>query len=334
MKLWLLITFLSMALFGFDIKTTMAKQHTFDITLSGYATLYPAQVQHIKAFQNGRIINLHLLDGMKVKKKEVLFSIKPYISPSTKLNLQHSINAANVNLQYAKDEFTRIKKLYKYKASYTKEFQKVKTKYLKAKLQYNTALQELALLSKTHTYKAPINATILNIQKKNLSFVKNGENILDLSNCHTLYAVAKVFDNDNQLKSGEEIRLLSNSGIYKSKIISILPKLAQNGAKEIVFYINQNKCKLFTNSIHKIIIYKKKFNTMAVPERTIMKHLKKRYVMVKTNNGFKRKEVKIGITEDNLVQIVNGLSMKDKIVTNGAYELFHKEIRKKLQILD
>ena len=73
---------------------------------------------------------------------------------------------------------------------------------------------------------------------------------------------------------------------------------------------------------------------MAVPETTIMKHLKKRYVMVKTNNGFKRKEVKIGITEDNLVQIVNGLSMKDKIVTNGAYELFHKEIRKKLQILD
>jgi len=334
MRLWLLITFLSMALFGFDVKTTMAKQHTFDVTLSGYATLYPAQVQHIKAFQNGRIINLHLLDGMKVKKTEALFSIRPYISPSTKLNLQHSINVANVNLQYAKDEFIRIKKLYKYKASYTKEFQKVKTRYLNAKIQYNTALQKLALLSKIHTYKAPINATVLNIQKKNLSFVKSGENILDLSNCHNLYAVAKVFDNNNQLKAGEEIRLFSNSGIYKSKIISILPKLAQNGAKQILFYITQDKCKLFTNSIHKIIIYIKKFNAIAVPEQTIMKHLKKRYVMVKTNNGFKRKEVKIGIAQDNLVQIVNGLGMKDKIVTNGAYELFHKEIRKKLQILD
>jgi len=334
MKFWILTTFLSMALFGFDIKTTKPKQHTFNVTLSGYATLYPAQIKHIRAFQNGRIINLHLLDGMKVKKEDVLFSIKPYISPSTKLNLQHSINVDKVNLQYTKDEFTRIKKLYKYKASYTKEFQKVKTKYLNAKIQYNTALQELALLSKIHTYKAPINATIFNIQKKNLNFVKSGENILDLSNCHTLYAVAKVFDNNNQLKVGEEIKLLSNSGIYKSKIISILPKLSQNGAKQIVFYIHQNKCKLFTNSIYKIIIYIKKFNAIALPKKTIMKHLKKRYVMVKTNNGFKRKEVKIGITQDGLTQITSGLNMKDKIVTDGAYELFHKEIRKKLQILD
>jgi len=334
MKFWLSIAFLSMALFGFDIKTTKPQQHTFDVTLSGYATLYPAQIQHIRAFQNGKIINFNLLDGMDVTKGEVLFSIKSYVSPNTKLSLQHSVNIAKINLQYAKDEFLRIKKLYKYKASYTKKFQIVKTKYLNARLQYNAALQNLKLSTKIYTYKAPINGTVLSIQKRNLNLVKIGGNILNLSNCHTIYVIAKVFDENNQIKIGEEIKLFANSKVYKSKIISILPKLAPNGAKQILFYITQDKCQLFNGSIHKVIIHIKKFNSTAVPQQAIIKHLKKRYVMIKTNNGFKRKQISTGAIENGLVQIKNGLKAKEEIVTDGAYELFHREIRKKIQILD
>jgi len=334
MKFWLLITFLSIVLFGFDIKTTKPKQHTFNVTLSGYAVLYPTRIQHIRAFQTGEIINSSLLAGENITKGEILFAIKPYISPEKKLSLQHSINIAKINFKYMKDEFIRIKKLYKYKASYTKEFQKIKTKYLKSKIEYNSALQKLKLLTKIYTYKAPENATILNIKKRNFDFVKSGENILTFSNCHNLYGIAKVFDNNNQLKVGEEIKLVSNSIIYKSKIISILPKLAQNGAKQIIFYINQNKCHLLYGSIYKIIIYIKKFQSIAIPKQAVIKHLKQRYVIIKTNHGFRKQPITIGIIENGFVQIKNGLNKKESIVTDGAYELFNKNIIKKLQVLD
>ncbi|MBU1338015.1 MAG: efflux RND transporter periplasmic adaptor subunit, partial [Acidobacteria bacterium] len=64
-----------------------------------------------------------------------------------------------------------------------------------------------------------------------------------------------------------------------------------------------------------------KENVLAVPRKAILYKQNKTYVFVKQGNSVSQREITIGLTEEDLVEITSGLNGGEVIVTVGVESL-------------
>jgi len=124
----------------------------------------------------------------------------------------------------------------------------------------------------------------------------------------------------NKIKIGDEIEVFSNElGIkektriyYKSTIIDPLSQTFEIRAKVYKFPIGS-----FANSK---ITLDKKDKTLVIPTSAIL-GLDKKYVFIVNGDRAYKKIVKIGISNEEITEILEGLSLNDTIVIEGQYNL-------------
>jgi len=76
-------------------------------------------------------------------------------------------------------------------------------------------------------------------------------------------------------------------------------------------------------------------DALAVPKGAVVRDENEdTFVFVNTSQGYQRKAVTIGLAEGGWLEIVSGISGKDKVVVRGAYELFHRDFDKVYKVAD
>ncbi len=124
----------------------------------------------------------------------------------------------------------------------------------------------------------------------------------------------------NKIKIGDEIEIFSNElGIkektriyYKSTIIDPLSQTFEIRARVYKFPIGS-----FANAK---ITLNKKDKTIVIPTSAIL-GLDKKYVFIVNGDRAYKKIVKIGISNEEMTEILEGLSLNDTIVIEGQYNL-------------
>jgi len=60
----------------------------------------------------------------------------------------------------------------------------------------------------------------------------------------------------------------------------------------------------------------------------------KAYVFVHDERGDHRRPVALGVTEDGWIEVLSGLDAGERVVTQGAYELFYRDFKKQFRVAD
>ncbi len=313
---------------------TQLTNHNFKITMNGYATISSKNNIDIISSIKGRLTNFHLLDGQNVHKGDKLFVIKPVVLKSEIEQAKIEVKIAKENYDFLANKHKIVNNLYKSKSISMEELQSINMQFIKAKYQLELKQQLLKKITTKYSITTPDSGIVLDIVKQNGNIVSQGEHISTIGSCKDMLGEAQIFDQKNLLKIGDKI-ILDNDKNDIAKVDAISKKLANSGAKKIFFNYKQNSCDLLPNSIHNISIVSDNINAMVVPTKAIIEDDGKMYLLIQTGNKTKKINVKIGIEQDGYTQILSqNINKNDNIIVEGAYELYHKDIKQKIIILD
>ncbi len=186
--------------------------------------------------------------------------------------------------------------------------------------------------------KSPING-IISLKKELGDSVGKNEILAKVMDTKKFFINVTLY-NKNVIKSlrvaqSAEVEIDGNK--LKGQVYSISKVASDNkkGFKVKLYFVNKNNMALYygmTESV-KVVIDKGK-KTVGIPKRALLEDNGKTYVMVKSNNQYEKREVKTGIRTKDSIQILKGLKSGETVVTDGAYELFNRDINKRIKVAD
>lgn len=232
------------------------------------------------------------------------------------------------NTQIIKELENKLKK----SASDTLLYQKIKKELDEA--QKNMAYAQN--MYNTVTIICPMNGTVTTKWLNQGSQVQNQEKILTVSNMNSLVIKAEV--NEKYFEAityGKKITVLLNAypnDTLTGKISLVYPNI-DNTTRTVKFDVtiqNHNKKLLPGMSATLKIPVAIAENAIFIPSDAILNASNnKQFVFtIDTNNIAHKKTIKTGITNNNLMQVINGLKPKEKVVIKGQEMLKDSSIVK------
>ncbi len=296
-----------------NVEVIKIKPLSLNETINTTGELQSPESIEITSDVNGKITYLNIPEGTEVNKGYVLAQVE-----DDTIQADLKINEAKYN--NAKTNFKRIESL--------KEQGAVSQQVFDNALEtLNTTLGEVertkSVLHRTKI-QTPFSG-IFSLKKISLgSYISSGDTIVRLTKInplHLIFSVPEKYLHD--VNVGQEINFIISASkkAYKAKIAVLDPYVDPDTRsvriQAIVF--NSNKELRPGNFADINIITMSKQNRLLLPEEALIQENDKKFVFKVSNKKHKvfKKEVKIGIWNDGIVEIVNGLKPEDLIITSG-----------------
>ena len=160
--------------------------------------------------------------------------------------------------------------------------------------------------------------------------VEPSNELLDISDRSTMWAVAKVPENDaSQIKPGSKARIkipaLGGDPILATMLRYGVNADRQSGTIEAIFELeNANQLLQPGMRVEFSLITSTRSDVLAVPRTAVQGSSTKRVVFVKDfelPNVFIRSPVVLGEENEEFVEIISGIFPADEVVTRGSYSL-------------
>ena len=343
-------------------------------TISATGKIQPQSEIKISADVSGEIVELFVKEGDDVMKGDLLLKIKSDIYLSVLERAEASLNSSLANLlmaeaqfQESQQNFNRNKKLHESEAISIAEFEKIESHYKVSKLNVQSAKYAIISseasvkeakenLAKTKIY-APKNGTIsrLNVEigERVVGTAQmSGTEILSLANLNEMEVVVEVNENDIlNVEIGDKVDIEVDA-LANQNFKGIVSEIA-NSADYIG--ISADQLTTFKVKIEIIdvanfkpgmtatvdIITAKINNALSVPIESItlrydsISDKKIECVFLILDDEVKKVNVKTGIQDIDFIQIKEGLSLNQKVVS-GPYDVLNVSLnsQSKIEILD
>ena len=343
-------------------------------TISATGKIQPQTEIKISADVSGEIVELFVKEGDYVIKGDLLLKIKSDIYLSILERAEASLNSSLANLlmaeaqfQESQQNFNRNKKLLESEAISIADFEKIESQYKVSKLNVESAKYAIISseasvkeakenLAKTKIY-APKNGTIsrLNVEigERVVGTAQmSGTEILSLANLNEMEVVVEVNENDIlNVEIGDkvdiEVDALANQN-FKGVVSEIANSADYVGISADQLTTFKVKIEIIDVANFKPgmtatvdIITAKINNALSVPIESItlrydsISDKKIECVFLILDDKVKKVNVKTGIQDIDFIQIKEGLSLNQKVVS-GPYDVLNVKLnsQSKIEILD
>ncbi|GHT27693.1 RND transporter MFP subunit [Bacteroidia bacterium] len=296
----------------------------------------------IKPQISGIISELLKEAGQMVKEGDILARIK-VIPEMVQLNSAESrVNVANINLKQVEETFKRDEALFNQGVIAREEFNLSNANYLKAKEEHLNAQSALEIIrdgiaknsraASTTQIRSTISGMILDVP------VKVGNSVIQSNNFNDGTTIASVADmNDmifrgnvdeteiGRINEGMPIKLTvgaMESRVFDAVLEYVSPKgVDKNGAIQFeikaAVHIPNDAFIRAGYSANAEIVLKKVEDVLTVPESTIEFHGDSAFVqLVKEETPkqvFERHQIKTGLSDGIKIEVIEGLTVSDKI---------------------
>jgi HlyD family secretion protein len=334
-------------------RTTMQN----DITLNG--KVKPFQEAEISAKVSGKVSQIYFEMGQNVQKGDVLFKLDDrdlYLDLEqaeaalkvTQTSLSSSLITAETNYQDAKRSYERLKRLYDKQIGSKQELESAESAYKLAEETYTSAklaeqngttnaraqLEKARLaydVAKTQlgytVVRAPISGTIATKDIKVGQYVSASTTVATLVDLSALVVETNVPEaNINRLKSGDQVEVSVKSIAdqpFFGKIIAIAPAVDSttlNYPVKIRVPNQKNQLKSGMFATVKLTLNRAE-QVLAVPLAALGEESGRKYVFT-VNNGVAAKQIiKTGLSDDQMIQVIAGLTANEAVVVKGRDQL-------------
>lgn len=302
-------------------------------------SIIPRKEVNMKSQVSGIIEKLYIVAGQEIKAGDILAKIKIIPNMANLANAENRISVAQLNFDNAKIDFERNDNLLKQNVISKAEWLPYDLKLKSADQELKAAEDNLTLVkegvtkaagSATNTLvKATISGMVLDVPVKEGSQViesntfNEGTTIASVANMGEMIFEGKLDESEvGKVIPGMDI-LLTIGAIDIEKFAAKLEYISPKGATEngaIQFLIRAAITKQTGTflragySANADIILSKKDKVLSVPESVLQFDKDKTYVELETGNQqFEKKFIKTGISDGINIEVLDGLTKKDKI---------------------
>ena len=325
-----------------EITVGMPTNELIGVTIyaNGMIEVPPQNKTVIAAKFGGFIKSLSVLDGMAVKKGQVLFTIE---DPQL-IQLQQDYLEVNGNLEYLQAELERQKILVSQEAGSLKSMQLAKSQYnvaisqksgLKAKLEMagiNMNQLNNGILKPTVSVTSPFNGVVTKLTVNVGSYANPTDHLLEIIDLKHAHAEVIVFEKDvKQLKIGQKVNLmLSNNEIpVEASVFLIGREIGKDRTIKVHCHLKNENKDLIPGSYFKASIYTGEKKHYCLPSEAIVEMNGKNVVFFETKKG--KGSANYIPEEVRIISVNNGKSAieyknksrsyLDSVVITGAYNI-------------
>lgn len=341
---------------GIEFGKVEMKNLSSTISVNGILDVPPQNLVSVSALMGGFIKSTELLQGMKMKKGQVIATIQnPEFIQIQSLYLENK-----QKLKYLELEYKRQEELSNENVSATKTFQQVSAEYNSLLATIGASEERLRILNidpKTLTQSnirsivniyAPISGYVTTVNVNVGRFVNPQDVICEIVDTDHLHAELTVFEKDiTKIKKGQKIRLVLVNESNKERTASVYLINHQISAERTVrvhAHLDQEDPTLMPNMYLKALIEISDHKTNALPDQAIVNSEGKNFIFVKAKEehskeaegteekheekyAFKAIEIKKGVSENGYTEILfpEGFEIDHaEVVIKGAYDLLSK----------
>jgi cobalt-zinc-cadmium efflux system membrane fusion protein len=312
------------------------------ITANGVIDIPPQNLVSISAPLGGFVRKTDLLQGMRVKKGQVL----AVIENAELIQMQQDFLETAGKLEYAESEYKRQSDLSRENINALKTLQQADSdlKVLKARhaglkerlvtagidikpLQSGNIVNHTSILS-------PISGSVTTVNVNLGKYVNPTDVMFEIVDTDHLHVELSVFEQDiPKLKLGQLVRFTvgNNSGKeHLAKVYLINQKINEDRSVRVHCHLSDDDAGLLPQNYVKAVIETGAKPGPALPDEAIVAFEGKNYIFVQEDEGngaerlFKLTEVSIGVSENGFSQINLPVALPGadaKIVLKGAYTL-------------
>jgi len=316
------------------------KEVTTLLKINGIIEVPPQNLISISVPLGGYIQSTHLLEGMQVRKGEVIATIED----QQYIQIQQDYLTAKIRLNTFEREFVRQKELNENKAGSDKVFENAQSDYLSQKVLVKSLAEKLKLiginpeklnenaLSRRISVLSPINGYVSRVNTNIGKYVTPADVLFDLVDPADIHLALSVFEKDiHQLSIGQKLVSFTNSEPekkYPAKIILIGKDVSKERAVTIHCHFDKYEPYLIPGMYMNAAVETKAKTGYVIPVDGLVRFEGKHYIYeVIGDNGYEMREVlTLGIEDGNtLITLQDNSNLVGRtFVTNGAYTLLMK----------
>lgn len=280
-------------------------------------TLVPKEEGIITAKISGVIENVYADLGDMVSKDDILCEIEPEIYANI-------YNKAKIGYENMTTTYNRMKELYANEAISKADYEAIESQYHSVKEDY-----ELAKLNLEYSrIKSPIAGMISSKDVLIGQGASTGFELFRVVDISELYVETGITEKEiNKIKESQPVNIKTESGeIYKGlvKIIGPVPD-SQTGTYPIKVLVENNNNELKAGMFVDIeIIIDTKENAMSINKNAIINEDGIDYVFIVKDGKAHKKEIQIGISDEDNVEVISGIDNNEDVVVVGQNKLRDK----------
>lgn len=329
-----------------NIKTGTIEQKNLSSVLkvNGSLGVPPKNLVSISAPLGGFVNNTELLQGMRIKKGDVL----AVLEHPDYVQIQQDYIDKKSQLKFLEEEYKRQEELNKENVSSTKVFQQTQSNYVSMQAQVKGLEEKLAIIGinanqlteknisrKVNIY-SPISGYVSEVNVNVGKYVNPSEVMFEIIDTEHLHVELTVYEKDIvKLKEGQSIRFTLPNDDNKERLASIYligRKIDAERSVNVHAHLEAEDTELLPGMYVSAVIELDENKVNAVPEEAIVMSDGKHFVYVQkgkegNNHLFEMLEVKKGVSENGFTEISfveNTNAEKLQLVTNGAFALLSK----------
>lgn len=294
------------------VKVATVSEQSFPITIEALGTAKANESVTITAQQTDLVTRVMFDDGEKVKAGQLLVQLNDDEEKARIVELE-------ANIDEAKRQYARVQNLAQTRAASEQilDEQQARVKGLEAQLDVARAqLNNLQI-------RAPF-AGLLGIRSVSKgSLVQPGNAITTLDDISIIKVDFSVAEGQlASLSTGQRVmaRSVAYPGeVFEGKISTVDSRIDPVSRSVLVRAVIDNESeKLRPGMLLQITLEKRVLETLVIPEKALVPVQDKQYVFVVNNGVVDQREVTIGERKPGIVQIVEGLTAGERIVTEGT----------------
>ena len=298
------------------VKAKTVETSSFENNFKVIGTIKPLAEAKVSSEEGGVLVSLYKDKGSPVGKGEVIARLKKDVEYAAYEQMEAQVNLAKIN-------YEKQKQLWEENA--TTELQ-----YLTAEWQYKSAQRQLEVMKmhlKTGFIRAPISGVVSD------KFMNKGEmtapgapilNIIDISSVKISAGLSEMYV--PKVKKGQSVNVTIDvlPGVeFEGKVNYIAPSLSGASRTFEIEVIIRNRDRILKPGMSaniQIAEYRQD-NSIVIPQDLIVDYGDEQFVFVLEGEIAKKRVIKIGDRNQNMVQILNGLNPGEKIISEGFQSL-------------
>ena len=307
------------------------------IKVNGFIDVPPQNMMSVSIPMGGYVKKANLIPGDKVSKGSVL----AVLEDASYISLQQDYLTAKSKLVFLEADYNRQKALNASKTSSDRQFQLATSEYESQKYLVKSLSEKLQLMgmvpaqlnenniSKSISFKSPISGYVTKVNVNAGKYVTPTDVLFEIMDPSDLHARLIVFENDaTAIKSGNKVTFTVNNKsdkTYDAKVHLVTPNIENERTTEVHCDVVTSNTGLFPGTFVNAQIQLNDATVSALPAASIVKWQNKSYVFVERSSlTYEMVPVVAGMESKDMVEIISGISVDQKVVVANAYTLLMK----------
>lgn len=300
------------------IPVEIAPVKTEDISAyySSTATLEAKEEAMVVSKVRGIVRELHVEEGDFVSAGDVLAQLEDE-------QLELEAQRAKATMDRLLNELNRKEELFNKNLVSAQEFENAKYEYQAQKSEYELAQLKI----RNSKIRAPINGVISDRLIKMGNMIQADQEVFEVTDLDPILAVLKVPEHEmDKIEKGQQALIQVDAvrnKTFEGQVLRISPTInPETGTFEVTVSLRDETRQLKPGMFGRVrIVYDTHQNVLTIPKNAVITEDGMSSVYVINNNQVYRKTVNTGYENGNNIEIMEGLTSSDSVVTVGQSSL-------------